>query len=288
MKKSKMGFWAFVLPSLIPFIMVVIIPAIWGLGYSFTDWNGIAKEVNFIGFDNYVQVFTHDKDFMKAFLFTTAFAVCAVIGVNLVGFCLALLVTTKIRFTTFMRSIFFMPNLIGGILLGFTWQFIFVQAFGSLSKTFHIPWLDNWLSTTLTGFLGLLIVVIWQLSGYMMIIYIAQIQSISDSLLEAARIDGATYYQTLKRVILPLVAPAFTIGLFLSLSTCFKLYDQNLSLTNGGPFNSTEMLALNIYNSAFKYNELGIAQAKAVIFLFIVAAIGLTQLYISKRKEVEM
>lgn len=288
MKKSKIGFWLFILPALFAFTMVVLIPAVWGLGYSLTDWNGISEEVKFLGLQNYIHIFTGDKDFLHAFLFTTVFAVSAMIGINLIGFLLALLVTSNIRLKNIMRSIFFMPNLIGGILLGFTWQFIFVQAFGAISKAVNIPWLDNWLSTPLTSFFGLLIVVIWQLSGYMMIIYIAQIQSIPDDLLEAARLDGANYMQTLRSVVIPMMAPAFTIGFFLSLSTCFKLYDQNLALTNGGPFNSTEMLALNIYNSAFKYNQLGIAQAKAVIFLVIVATMGIIQLYFNKKKEVEM
>ena len=187
-----------------------------------------------------------------------------------------------------MRGAFFMPNLIGGILLGFTWQFIFVQAFGAIYNTTGLGFFRNWLSDTKTSFFGLLILVIWQLAGYMMLIYIAQIQNIPDDILEAAEIDGANYLQRLFYVILPLVAPAFTIGLFLSLTTCFKLYDQNLALTNGGPFNSTEMLALNIYNTAFKYNHYGEAQAKAVVFLVIVSVIGLTQLSISKKKEVEM
>ena len=181
-----------------------------------------------------------------------------------------------------------MPNLIGGILLGFTWQFIFVQAFGAIYNATGWGFFANWLSDTKTSFWGLLILVVWQLAGYMMVIYIAQIQNIPDSIVEAAEIDGASYLQRLKYIVLPLVAPAFTVGLFLSLTTCFKLYDQNLALTNGGPFNSTEMLALNIYNSAFKYNELGVAQAKAVVFLVAVAGIGLTQLYISKKREVEM
>lgn len=288
MKQSKLGFWAFALPAMIPFAMVVIIPAVWGLLYSFTDWNGISAEVNFIGIDNYIEIFTKDKGFGSAFIFTALFSLCAVLGVNLIGFMLALLVTAKVKFGTFMRGVFFMPNLIGGILLGFSWQFIFIQAFGAISKATGVKFLSGWLSDPFTSFMGLLIVVIWQLAGYMMIIYIAQIQNIPDSLLEAAEIDGANYFQKLKSVILPLVAPAFTIGLFLSLSTCFKLYDQNLALTNGGPYDSTEMIALNIYNSAFKYNQLGRAQAKAVIFLIIVAVLGLTQLYYSKKKEVEM
>lgn len=288
MKKSKVGFWLFLMPSLVAFTMVVLIPAATGLGYSLTDWNGISGSVSFVGMQNYAHIFTDDPDFLRAFLFTALFALCAVISVNLVGFGLALLVTSKIKMKNLMRGIFFMPNLIGGILLGFTWQFIFVQAFGALSKATGMKWLDGWLSNPTTATIALLIVVTWQLSGYMMIIYIAQIQNIPDNLIEAAEIDGANAFQKLGRVILPLVAPAFTIGLFLSLSTCFKLYDQNLALTNGGPFNSTEMLALNIYNSAFKYNQLGVAQAKAVIFLIVVSAIGLTQLYFSKKKEVEM
>ena len=283
MKKSKIGFWTFILPSLTFFVLVVIIPAVWGLGYSFTDWNGISKDIHFVGVGNYIKIFTEDKDFLHAFGFTAIFSVLAVIGVNVSGFLLALLVTSKAKATTLMRGAFFMPNLIGGILLGFTWQFIFVQAFGAVYNATGWKVFSNWLSDTKTSFMGLLILVIWQLAGYMMIIYIAQIQNIPDNLLEAAEIDGAGYMQRLRHVILPLVAPAFTIGLFLSLTTCFKLYDQNLALTNGGPYNSTEMMSLNIYNSAFKYNELGVAQAKAVVFLMIVAAIGLTQLYFSKK-----
>ena len=288
MKKSNIGFWAFVLPSFVFFVLVVVIPAVWGLAYSLTDWNGISKEIHFVGIQNYIQIFSQDGDFFHAFAFTAVFALAAVIGVNVVGFLLALLVTSKAKGTTFMRGAFFMPNLIGGILLGFTWQFIFVQAFGAIANATGWGFFANWLSDTKTSFWGLLILVIWQLAGYMMVIYIAQIQNIPDSIMEAAKIDGAGYLQRLKYIVLPLVAPAFTVGLFLSLTTCFKLYDQNLALTNGGPFNSTEMLALNIYNSAFKYNELGIAQAKAVVFLVAVAGIGLTQLYFSKKKEVEM
>ena len=288
MKRSKVGFFLFILPALIPFLMVVLIPAIWGLGYSFTNWNGISGEVSFVGAANYITIFTSDKDFLSAFIFTSLFAVCAVVLVNLVGFSLALLVTSKVRFSTLMRGVFFMPNLIGGILLGFTWQFIFVQAFGAISKATGWTFFENWLSDQRTGFFGLLILVVWQLSGYMMIIYIAQIQNIPDNLMEAAEIDGAGPLQCLRHITLPMVAPAVTIGTFLALSNCFKLYDQNLALTNGGPANSTEMLALNIYNTAFKYNNFGVSQAKAVIFLLVVAGLGMLQLYFSKKKEVEM
>ena len=159
-----------------------------------------------------------------------------------------------------------MPNLIGGILLGFTWQFIFVQVFEAIGEKLQIGWLQGWLTNQKTGFIGLLIVVTWQLSGYMMMIYIAQIQNIPDSVLEAAQIDGAIGWNKLKSIILPLMMPAFTIGLFLSISNAFKLFDQNISLTGGGPVNSTQMLALNIYNTAFGENRFGLAQSKAVIF----------------------
>lgn len=202
MKKSKIGFWTFILPSLTFFVLVVIIPAVWGLGYSFTDWNGISKDIHFVGVGNYIKIFTEDKDFLHAFGFTAIFSVLAVIGVNVSGFLLALLVTSKAKATTLMRGAFFMPNLIGGILLGFTWQFIFVQAFGAVYNATGWKVFSNWLSDTKTSFMGLLILVIWQLAGYMMIIYIAQIQNIPDNLLEAAEIDGAGYMQRLRHVIL--------------------------------------------------------------------------------------
>ena len=174
-----------------------------------------------------------------------------------------------------------MPNLIGGLLLGFTWQFIFISIFEAIAQKTGWGVFSGWLSNATTGFIGLLILTVWQLSGYMMIVYIAQIQQIPESVKEAARIDGAGNWAMLKKIILPLMMPAFTIGLFLSISNSFKMFDQNLSLTQGGPYKSTEMIALNIYNSAFGANEFGLAQAKAIIFLIVVAAIGITQLVIT-------
>lgn len=288
MKRSKAGFWLFMAPALTAFIMVQLIPTAKGIYYSFTNWRGIGADKDFVGLNNYINTFTNDPKFVHAFLFTLAFAVCAVISVNVVGFGLALLVTQKFKGANLMRGIFFMPNLIGGILLGFTWQFIFVQVFDAVGKKLEIPALQGWLSNTKTGFIGLLIVVTWQLAGYMMIIYIAQIQNISESVIEASKIDGAGWFQRLRNIILPLVVPAFTIGLFLTISNAFKLFDQNVALTGGGPNNSTQMLALNIYNTAFGEGNFGQAQAKAVIFLILVAAISLTQLKITKSKEVEM
>lgn len=289
MKKSKVRFWVFLAPALISFTIIVLIPTLIGFFYALTDWNGmVGSEVNFVGFQNFVDIFTRDDSFIHAFGFTALFSLCAVILVNLVGFALALLVTQKFRGATLLRGIFFMPNLIGGLLLGFTWQFIFVSIFEAIAQKTGWEVFSGWLSNATTGFIGLLILTVWQLSGYMMIVYIAQIQQIPESVKEAARIDGAGSWAMLKKIILPLMMPAFTIGLFLSISNSFKMFDQNLALTQGGPYKSTEMIALNIYNSAFGANEFGLAQAKAIIFLIVVAAIGITQLVVTKRKEVEM
>ena len=284
-----MRFWVFLAPALISFTIIVLIPTLIGFFYSLTDWNGIVgSEINFVGFQNFVDIFTRDDTFLHAFGFTALFSICAVILVNLVGFALALLVTQKFRGATLLRGIFFMPNLIGGLLLGFTWQFIFVSIFEAIAQKTGWEIFSGWLSNTPTGFIGLLILTVWQLSGYMMIVYIAQIQQIPESVKEAARIDGAGNWAMLKKITLPLMMPAFTIGLFLAISNSFKMFDQNLALTQGGPYKSTEMIALNIYNSAFGANEFGLAQAKAIIFLIVVAAIGITQLVVTKRKEVEM
>ena len=289
MKKSKVRFWVFLAPALISFTIIVLIPTLIGFFYSLTDWNGIVgSEINFVGFQNFVDIFTRDDTFLHAFGFTALFSICAVILVNLVGFALALLVTQKFRGATMLRGIFFMPNLIGGLLLGFTWQFTFVSIFEAIAQKTGWEIFSGWLCNTPTGFIGLLILTVWQLSGYMMIVYIAQIQQIPESVKEAARIDGAGNWAMLKKITLPLMMPAFTIGLFLSISNSFKMFDQNLALTQGGPYKSTEMIALNIYNSAFGANEFGLAQAKAIIFLIVVAAIGITQLVVTKRKEVEM
>lgn len=268
MRKSKLRFWGFLAPSLIAFCIVVIIPTCIGFFYSLTNWNGIVgSDIKFVGFQNFIDIFTRDDSFVHAFLFTALFSVCAVVLVNLVGFALALLVTQKFRGATLLRGIFFMPNMIGGLLLGFTWQFIFISIFEAFSKKTGIAAFSGWLSNPETGFIGLLILTVWQMSGYMMIVYIAQIQQIPESVKEAARIDGANSWQLMRYIILPLMMPAFTIGLFLSISSSFKMFDQNLALTQGGPYKSTEMIALNIYNSAFGANEFGFAQAKAIVFL---------------------
>ena len=288
MKYSRKWFWLFVGPALFAFTMVVILPLLRGIGYSLTDWDGIRPSPNFVGFQNYVQALSGDSSFIKAFLFTVLFAVSSVISVNVISFGLALLVTRPFRGAVTLRSLFFMPNLIGGLILGFVWQFIFTKVFPAFGDFLHLPFLDGWLATPITGYLGLVIVFTWKLSGYMMVVYIAGIQAVPASVLEASLIDGANGWKKIRHVLLPMVAPAFTVGMFLSLSGAFKLYDENFSLTNGGPFESTQMMAMDIYRTAFEYSNFGIAQAKSVMFLLIVASITVIQMKINKNREVEL
>ncbi len=288
--KRGISYWAFIAVSSIAFALVVLYPLLSGIYLSFTKWNGIDSSATFVGLSNYIYVLNPTKDpgFLASFVFTLKFACVSIITINIVGFSLALLVTRGLKGTNVLRTIFFMPNLIGGLILGFIWNFVFVEVFNSLGKALGIGWLTGWLSDEKTGFWGLVILMTWQMSGYIMLIYIASLQSIPDELIEASQIDGANAWERIKNIIFPLVRPAFTVSLFLTISNAFKLFDQNLSLTNGGPGNSTQMLALNIYKTAFSDQDLGAAQAKAVIFFVLVSAVTLTQVYFSKKKEVEM
>lgn len=229
-KKDKIFFWSFVLPALLALIMVVGIPLIVGIYYSFTTWNGIDAPT-FVGIKNYSKILK-DADFMKSIWFTTKFALVSIVLINFIGLSLALIVTQNIKSSKFLRTVFFMPNLIGGLILGFIWQFIFVKAFDSIGTLLNIEALKGgWLATPETGFWGLVILMCWQMSGYIMIIYIAYLQNIPQDLLEAAEIDGASWWQRFRHITFPLVAPGFTVSMFMTLSNSFKLYDQNLSLT---------------------------------------------------------
>ena len=268
--KDSLTFWAFVGPSLLAFVVVVLIPLLLGIYYSFTDWNGIGNSAQFIGLENYVKVFA-DEGFKQSFGFTVKFTLASIVVINFLGFTLAL----------------FMPNLIGGLILGFIWQFIFVNVFNGLGQALNQTWMMGWLSNEKTGFWGLVILTAWQMAGYVMVIYVAGLQNVPPELNEAAKIDGASPLQRIRLITFPMVRPAFTVSLFLTLSNSFKLFDQNLALTNGGPGNATQMLALNIYQTAFSYNKMSLAQAKAVIFFILVAVIALTQVYLTKKGEVE-
>jgi len=284
--KNGLFFWLFLAPVLIALIMVVVIPLLYGVYYSFTNWDGINTPV-FAGISNYMQLLG-DEGFRNALWFTTKFAVVSIVLINAIGLGLALLVTQKLKGSNIMRTVFFMPNLIGGLILGFIWQFVFIQGFDAIGQAVGTEALQGWLSTTRTGFWGLVILTAWQMSGYIMIIYIARLEGIPEDLVEAAQIDGANVFQRFRHIIFPLVAPAFTVSMFLTLSNSFKLYDQNLSLTGGAPYNSTQMVAMNIYNTAFLENKMAYAQSKALVFFIIIAVISLTQVYYNKKREVEM
>lgn len=281
-------FTLFVGPVLLAFILIVLIPFFTGIYYAFTDWNGVTGSVKWVGLDNFKYLFTEDKQFQTSFILTTKYTVVAIILTNLIGFGLALLVAQKLKTKNVLRTVFFMPNLIGGLILGFIWQFIFVKGFASIGQLTGISVFElAWLGDSKTAFWGIVIVSVWQGAGYIMIIYIAALQNVPQELIEAARIDGANRFQVLRHITMPLVAPAVTICLFLTTASSFKVFDANLSLTNGGPFKSTEMLALNIYTEAFVNNRYGIGEAKALIFFIVVAAITVLQVTISKKKEVE-
>ena len=286
MRNRDLSFWLFLTPVILSLGIVIIIPFIYGFIYSFTNWNGMVV-TEFIGFKNYITLFK-DAEFRASIWFTTKFAVTSVILLNFLGLGLALLVTRKMKTSSFMRTVFFMPNLIGGLILGFIWQFVFISVFGSLGDLLGIEALTGWLSTTATGFWGLVILTSWQMAGYIMIIYIAYLENIPKDLLEAAEIDGATSFQRFRNITFPLVAPAFTVSMFLTLSNSFQIYDQNLSLTNGGPYNSTQMVAMSIVKAAFTENKMAYAQTQAVIFFLIIAAVAITQVYYNKKREVDL
>ncbi len=274
--------------STVAFLTVVILPFIYGIYLTFTNWDGIHSRYEFIGFLNYLKL-VKDQVFKSSFLLTLKYAFFTVIFTNLIAFFLAYLLTSGIRGQNIFRTIFFTPNLIGGIILGFIWQFIFHNALPYLGQQLRIGiFSESWLATPEKAFWALVIVTVWQYSGYMMMIYIAGLVGIPQDLIESATIDGAGKFTLLTKVILPLMVPSFTVCLFLSLQRSFMVYDLNLALTKGGPFKSTELVAMHIYNEAFLSQNYGIGQAKAFILFITVAIITLVQVYLSKKAEVEL
>lgn len=288
MEKAIRRYWpVFVLPTLLAFIIGFIWPFIWGVALSFCKFTTV-QNVTFVGLGNYAKIWLDDT-FTHAFWFTAVFTVVSTVLINVLAFGIALLLTRGIRGTNIFRTTFFMPNLIGGIILGYIWQILLNGVLSALEK----PLLS--LNATY-GFLGLVILMCWQQIGYMMIIYVAGLQSVPEDMLEAARIDGANGWQTLWKITIPNVMPSITICTFLTLTNSFKLYDQNLALTAGRPFiqqggeviKTTEMLALNIVNSFYaSARSRGVGQAKAVIFFVLVAVLSILQLRSTREKEVQ-
>ncbi len=277
-RTMKKYFPLFVLPTLIAFLIAFVVPFLMGIYLSFCKFTTVAN-AEFVGLENYVKAFSN-KGFLSALSFTVLFAVVAIVTINVFGFLLALLLTQKIPGRNLFRTIFFMPNLIGGIVLGYIWQAMINGVLSAFGVTM--------LMDAKYGYWGLILLMNWQMIGYIMVIYIAGLQNVSSDVLEAARMDGADGLRTLFRVTLPMMMPSITICLFLTISNSFKMFDQNLALTGGGPSGKTTMLALDIYKTFYdKVGFEGVGQAKAVLFFLIVAGIAMVQLRITRRREVE-
>lgn len=274
----KKYFPIFVLPTLAAFAIAFAVPFILGMYLSFTEFTTVI-DAQWVGIKNYIRAFSND-DFINALWFTVRFTIVSVVTVNLAAFSLALLLTKGLKGTNLFRTALFMPNLIGGIVLGYIWQLIIngVLSFAGVTITYDPKY----------GFWGLVILMNWQLIGYMMVIYIAGIQNIPSELQDASKVDGANRLQTLRNVTIPLVMPSVTICLFLTITNSFKLFDQNLALTAGAPSKQTAMLSLDIYNTFYsRIGWEGVGQAKAVIFFVIVAVISFVQLALTRKREVE-
>jgi raffinose/stachyose/melibiose transport system permease protein len=269
------------------FVTVMIIPFLYGIFLTFTNWNGLASDWDFIGLTNYLGVFK-DKAFWESMAITVKYVLFVVIFTNLIAFFLAFILTSGIKFENVYRSGFFTPNLLGGIILGFVWRFLFSNVFVYFGNQLGIDlFSSSWLGHPNKAFWTMVIVTVWQLSGYLMIIYIAGFTNIPKSVIEAAKIDGATGLRRITHIIIPLIVNAFTISVFLSLQRAFMVYDLNLALTDGGPFNSTRMVSMYVYNKAFLAQNYGLGQAEAIVLFIVVAIITTVQVKYSKSKEVE-
>ena len=278
----------FIGPAVIFFTGIVVVSFVLGIYYSFTDWNGVSLNPTWVGLDNIRTIFVSDPQVGESAWFTLRFTLTAVVVSNVVGLALAMILTQPMRGSNLFRAIFFLPNIIGGVILGFVWRFIFTNAIPAIGETVNIGFFQlPWLGDPSTGFWATVIVFTWKTAGYLMVIYIAAIVNIDDHLLESAQIDGASRFQVFGRIIIPLITPAFTVCLFLMLSWATKIFDVLFSLTKGGPFKSTESFALNIYYEAFQYNKYGLGSAKAVLFFVVVGLITLVQVSLTKRLELE-
>lgn len=278
-KSLKRYFILFAVPTLAAFLAAFVLPFLLGVYLSFTQFTTVTN-ARWIGIENYLRVFSENAEFLRALGFTALFTLTSVIVINVLAFLLALLLTRSIPGTNLFRTVFFLPNLIGGIVLGYIWQVIINGALYPMGKTLT--------ASASYGFWGLVILMGWQMTGYMMIIYIAGLQNIPGDVMEAAAIDGASPSQTLFRVTIPMVMPSITICTFLTLTNSFKLFDQNLALTAGAPSRKTSMLALDIYNTFYgRTGYEGVGQAKAVLFFLMVGAIALIQLSLTRSREVE-
>ena len=285
MKQNKLSykiqqFLLFGGPGTALFLAVVIVPFVYGLYLTLTSWDGVSATKPFVGFQNFIAAFG-DGDYWAAMGRTVVYSIFAVVLINILSFALAYLVTRGIKGQNFFRAGFFVPNLIGGIVLGYVWKFVFNRAFVAIFGSTSL------LSTTEGAMFCLILVSVWQYAGYMMLIYVAGFMSVSKDVEEASRMDGCTSAQAMRNVTIPLMRSSFVQCIFLSITRCFVVYDVNLSLTNGEPFHSSTMAAMHVYNQAFTYKNYGLGQSEAVILFLVCAIVGVTQVLIGKRGEVE-
>lgn len=273
-------------PGTLLFLGVVIVPFLYGIYLTMTSWDGISSVKPFVGFDNFAAAF-QDTAYWQAMGRTAIYSVFSVILINVVAFALAYLVTSGVKGQNFFRAGFFVPNLIGGIVLGYVWKFVFNRAFVAIGSAIAGGTAPSLLSTPNGAMFCLILVSVWQYAGYMMLIYVAGFMSVSKDVQEAAMIDGCNPMQTMKNVTIPLMRSSFVQCLFLSITRCFVVYDVNLSLTKGEPFNSSVMAAMHVYNQAFTYKNYGVGQAEALILFLVCAIVGVTQVMVGKKGEVE-
>ena len=273
-------------PGTVLFLAVVIVPFLYGLYLTFTSWDGVSLSKPFVGLQNFADAFK-DTTYWQAMGRTVIYSIFAVILINIVAFLLAYLLTSGIKGQNFFRAGFFVPNLIGGIVLGYVWQFVFNRAFVAIGKALGNAGAVSLLSTPNGAMFCLILVSVWQYAGYMMLIYVAGFMSVSNDVKEAAMIDGCTPSQAMWNVTVPLMRSSFVQCIFLSITRCFVVYDVNLSLTKGEPFGSSVMAAMHVYNQAFTYKNYGLGQAEAVILFLVCAIVGVTQVMVGKKGEVE-
>ena len=286
-KSGAKDFCVFALPGMFCFAAVVIVPFLYGVYLTLTDWNGVSSVKNFVGLSNFVGVM-QDSQFWTSLLLTFKYVVFVVVIVNVLAFGIAYLLTRGIKGQNFFRAGFFTPNLIGGIVLGYIWQFVFSRVFVSIGEATGWSLFEiSWLSEPTKAFAALVIVSVWQLSGYMILIYVAGFMGLSPDVMEAADIDGASGLVKLTNIIIPLMMSSLTNCQFLTLSRAFRVNDVNLSLTAGAPYGTTEMAAMHVYEKAFTSRQFGVGQAEALILFVIVAIISGLQVYLTKKQEVD-
>jgi raffinose/stachyose/melibiose transport system permease protein len=282
------GFLLFAGPATFAFASIIVVSFVAGILLTFTDWTGLSDKVSFVGLDNYAAAVA-DPTFWDSLWLTARYVILVVVLSNAAAFLFAYALSSRLPLQNLLRAGFFTPNLIGGIVLGFIWYFIFTQGLVAVGTALGIDFLSSsWLASDTMAFWALVIVSVWQISGFLMVIYIAGLTTLPRDVLEAAAIDGAGRWQQLRMVVLPLMRPSFTICVFLTLGRAFMTYDMNLALTNGGPYGSTVLVAMHVYRTAFISEQFGVGQAQALVLFLIVAVISLIQVSISRRGEVQL